>query len=307
MNDVPRPHHLAKPDPHDLTHYDPERGLKAVAVAEAAERHFQRAKDATHLFEAVERKLSEQRKFVLWWDGQEKQQGARGVGVALAVRDATVPIAGQNGLPDRDTIHRWRTRLKDLKRYDATLEAAQVRCQRVCEASKGATEQRGASGTNVNEWYTPRMYISAARDVLGVIDLDPASSSHAQQWIQASRFFTKEDDGLSHPWPGCVWLNPPYMQPDVGYFVAKLVEEVAAGRTTAAILLTHNYTDTAWFHLAVSVCQAICFTRGRVRFLSPDGDEAAPTQGQAFFYYGAEIETFQRRFADLGFVVSPLR
>ena len=41
-------------------------------MAEAAEIHFARAKDATKLYEAIELKLAEQRRFVLWWDGQEK-------------------------------------------------------------------------------------------------------------------------------------------------------------------------------------------------------------------------------------------
>ena len=36
------------------TDYDPAKGLKAVAVAEAAEIHFARAKDATKLYEAIE-------------------------------------------------------------------------------------------------------------------------------------------------------------------------------------------------------------------------------------------------------------
>ena len=57
-------------------------------------------------------------KFVLWWDGQEKQQGARGEAgpgrgnkTALQTADAVLPQASDFGL-DRDTIHRWRSRLK---------------------------------------------------------------------------------------------------------------------------------------------------------------------------------------------------
>jgi phage N-6-adenine-methyltransferase len=289
----------------DLERYDPEHGLKSIAVAEAAEKYFRRAKDATRLFEAVELKLGEQRKFVLWWDQQEKQQGARGVGkkVALPVHDAT-PIAGRDGLPDRDTIHRWR-RLKDEKKFEATLKAAQERCRRVCEAERGSTEQRGSSGTGENEWHTPEEYLAAARDVLGEFDLDPASTALAQQAVRATRYFTKETDGLQQPWHGRVWLNPPYAQPFIASFVLKLVTEVRAGRVTAAILLTHNYTDTAWFHEAASACAAICFTRGRVRFVSPSGELAAPTQGQAFFYFGPEPERFAERFAAVGFVVAP--
>jgi hypothetical protein len=69
---------------------------------------------------------------------------------------------------------------------------------------------RGTFGTGEVEWYTPREYVDAAREVLGAIDLDPATSAVAQRTIQASRFFTREDDGLQHEWHGRVWLNPPY-------------------------------------------------------------------------------------------------
>ena len=34
--------------------------------------------DATGLYEAIAAKLGEQRKFVLWWDGQEKQKATPG-------------------------------------------------------------------------------------------------------------------------------------------------------------------------------------------------------------------------------------
>jgi hypothetical protein len=40
-----------------LRRYDPDKGLRSIAVAEAGEKHFARAKDATGLVEAVEAKL----------------------------------------------------------------------------------------------------------------------------------------------------------------------------------------------------------------------------------------------------------
>jgi hypothetical protein len=70
-------------------------------------------------------------------------------------------------------------------------------------------------------------------------------------------------------------------------------------------MLTHNYTDTEWFHKASAACQAICFTRGRVKFWGPDDKIAAPTQGQAFFYFGDKPEKFAAEFAGIGFVVVP--
>lgn len=166
---------------------------------------------------------------------------------------------------------------------------------------------RGTFGTGENEWFTPAKYVALARDVLGGIDLDPASHPIAQQTIQAAKFYAKADDGLMKPWIGRVWLNPPYAQPLIGQFVTKMVEERQAGRVTAAIMLTHNYTDTAWFHEAMTCANAVCFTRGRIAFVSPDGETAAPTQGQAFFYFGENVAEFYEAFDGIGFVVTPWR
>jgi phage N-6-adenine-methyltransferase len=134
--------------------------------------------------------------------------------------------------------------------------------------------------TGENEWYTPAEYVEAARACLGAIDLDPASSAVAQKTVRAARFFSRDNDGLRQEWHGRIWLNPPYAQPDIARFVDKLLVEVDVGRATEAILLTHNYTDTGWFHAAAGQCAAICFTRGRIRFVGASGEIAAPTQGQ---------------------------
>ena len=162
---------------------------------------------------------------------------------------------------------------------------------------------RGTFGTSKNEWHTPVEHIERARLVLGAIDLDPASSDLGQKTVKAERFLTPIENGLEREWSGRVWLNPPYSQPDVGLFVSKLVSEIKAERVTAAILLTHNYTDTAWFHEAAGVASAICFTRGRVKFLDEKGKVAAPTQGQAFFYFGADVKSFAKNFRAVGFIV----
>jgi phage N-6-adenine-methyltransferase len=159
--------------------------------------------------------------------------------------------------------------------------------------------------TGDNEWYTPAVYIDLAREVLGGIDLDPASSELANATVQASTFYNAEDDGLTERWAGRVWINPPYAQPLIEQFVNKLTEEFKERNVSAAILLTNNYTDTAWFRTAYSVAGAICFTRGRVKFVDPDGKIAAPTQGQAFFYFGPNPAAFNRVFREIGFVVQP--
>lgn len=161
------------------------------------------------------------------------------------------------------------------------------------------------SFTGNNEWYTPAKYIDLARQVMGSIDVDPASNDYAQKTVRAAAFFTAETNGLDKEWRGKVWMNPPYSQPEIVHFVDKIVAEVKAGNCSEAIVLTHNSTDTAWFNTLFENADAICFTRGRVRFESPDGEKAAPAMGQAFTYFGANPEKFTSIFSEIGNVWGP--
>jgi phage N-6-adenine-methyltransferase len=279
-----------------LTDYSPEDGLKAIAVAEAAEKHFARAKDIVALFEAIEAKLGEQRRFVMWWDEQEKNPG----GTPSQTDEGGVTVADM-GL-NYDTIHRWRKRLKDELKFANELEKAQARCQKIIEFQQGGADTKSVY-THENEWYTPIRYIDAVRDFYGgAIELDAASSEQAQETIQAERYFTIDDDALSQEWHGRVWLNPPYAQPAIAEFVSKLIAEHISGRVPEAVLLTHNYTDTAWFHTIAEAASAICFTRGRIRFYNTKDEEASPTQGQAFSYFGGNLAEFVEVFRQFGFV-----
>lgn len=162
---------------------------------------------------------------------------------------------------------------------------------------------RGTTGTGENEWYTPQKYIESARKVLGSINLDPASSELANKYVRAEVFYDESTDGLSQDWNGSVWMNPPYAQPHIEQFMLKLSDEYFNGNISSGIALTHNYTDTKWFQYAQARADALCFTKGRIAFVNPAGEKAAPTQGQAFFYFGKDLDSFFREFSQYGFVV----
>lgn len=172
----------------------------------------------------------------------------------------------------------------------------------VVAKSKMATRVKGLTGEF--EWYTPREYLDAVIKVMGAIELDPASSAAAQRHVQAQRHFTLDDDGLLQHWAGRVFLNPPYSMPHIRNFTHKMVESFAAGSMPEGILLTNNATDTEWFHIAMNACTALCFTRGRIRFLEASEGELvekkSPTHGQAFFYFGPHIERFAEVFSRYG-------
>jgi hypothetical protein len=78
------------------------------------------------------------------------------------------------------------------------------------------------------------------------IDLDPASCAQANdEVVQATRFFTPEDDGLTQRWGGRVWLNPPGGKDDrarsrTKIWWIKLCEEYLAGRVSQALFLAFN-------------------------------------------------------------------
>jgi ParB family chromosome partitioning protein len=151
-----------------------------------------------------------------------------------------------------------------------------------------------------NEWYTPPEYLDAARKVLGTIDLDPASSDTAQERVQATTYFTEDDDGLSKPWAGRVFMNPPYAHPLVDQFTAKLAGHYAAGEVREAVVLVNNATDAQRFDALTGVARAVCFPLGRVKFLDKEGNEGAPLQGQAVLYLGNRVDRFLDAFSPLG-------
>jgi phage N-6-adenine-methyltransferase len=212
-------------------------------------------------------------------------------------------ISGLYLLAAPSTPEEARTEIIERAENGESLSVADVR--RIIDDA--GTKPCGTQGTGENEWYTPKQYIEAARAVLGTIDLDPASSEIAQRTVKASKFFTIETYGLAQEWKGTVWLNPPYAQPLIANFADKMIAEIGAGHVKTAIMLTHNYTDTAWFQKLAQAASSICFPRGRVLFEAPDGTFAAPTQGQTFFLFGNNPGAFFEVFRPLGFIARAVR
>ena len=168
----------------------------------------------------------------------------------------------------------------------------------------GHTKNHLTNGTGENEWYTPPDIINVVKEVLGEIDVDPASNIQANETVGAKTIFTKDDDGLTKPWMGRVFLNPPYSRDLMPKFVDKLITEYQEKRTTSAILVSHNNTETYWFQSLAAVASAVCFPSTRIKFYR-DEKVAAPVNGQVFFYLGNAPDKFESRFADFGGILLP--
>ena len=158
--------------------------------------------------------------------------------------------------------------------------------------------------TGENEWYTPCIYVEAARDVMGTIDTDPASSETANEIIKAKQYFTIEDDGRQQTWVGNIWMNPPYSQPLVTEFCALLVEKLKNREIKQACVLVNNATETNFYQNMMGECQAVCFIKGRVKFIDQNGESTgAPLQGQTILYFGEGYQKFAKVFSQFGVVL----
>jgi len=316
--------------------FSPQTFGRQQAKLEALIDYAAKVNDLDLLLEAVEAKLDDQQAFVDWWSETVTVRQAAGGNrfkTHADLRSSTsCAIAEQQTGIKQQQVSRWRGNLKDRDAYrDKILCAAGYGVEDYGTAdvdtndttastdssssgtSRGDTNQNTsdttaatnhrALGTGINEWFTPRKYVDAARKVMHVIDLDPASHKQAQKTVKAESYFTKETDGLAHTWSGKVWLNPPYAKPLLANFVEKTIAEYESGRVTEAIVLTHSYTDTAWFHQLATVTDRFCFTRGRVGFVNTQGNPCNATQGQVFFYLGNNADTFARIFREFGAIL----
>ena len=157
------------------------------------------------------------------------------------------------------------------------------------------------------EWYTPPVFIEAARKAMNGIHLDPASNDCAQEWIRAQRYFTKQNDGLRQRWMGNVWMNPPYGAGVVSAFVSKLIEEIDAGNVNRAIVFVNNCTETKWAQslLSHSSLTGICFPRRRVRFIDKNREKSkgSPIQGQMVIGLKVCKFDFHQHFGGFGSVL----
>ena len=139
----------------------------------------------------------------------------------------------------------------------------------LCLVPKGTSigfwESAATSSADV-EWYTPRWLLDRVSTVVGPFDCDPCSPGRGKSEVQARLHFTVADDGLSHSWPGTVWLNPPYGSA-IGQWLGKAREEMAAGFAKKVVALIPARTDTRWWHDHAAGKADIIMLRGRVAFI----------------------------------------
>jgi hypothetical protein len=196
------------------------------------------------------------------------------------------------------------------------------------------------------EHYTPSAICQAACVTLGGIDLDPASCEEANRVVQATRFFTREENGFKRPWEGRVFLNPPggssddqerRVQPkcretgSCGLLPGhthegvessskkwwfRLMDQCANGGVTSAIFVAFSLEILQTTQVAgprgmsVPLEFPICYPTRRVSYVKPGGAVGSqPPHASAIVLVTFNLDTiwrFKDAFSGIGHVVIPL-
>jgi hypothetical protein len=121
--------------------------------------------------------------------------------------------------------------------------------------------------TTPDDYYTPKWVF----DALGVtFDLDVASPPGGPPFVPCRRYYTLADDGLTQPWDGLVWMNPPYSKP--APWIDRFLNH---GNGIALLPVTRSkWATRLWESDATAVFPAITtikFNRPQIGLVEPPG------------------------------------
>ena len=195
--------------------------------------------------------------------------------------------------------------VKTAQRYEMLASHPEIVAQMKAEArDKGAVVSRTAVLRAINIVVNPPVdedeeetYIEVlwnAQEVMGKIDLDPAAAPenpkdpyYYQLKSLIDKKYRKEDDGLSQPWEGNVYLFPPKSM--VSEFVDKLIENLDT--VPQAIVRVPNDVSAVWFGKLLEVADAVVFDANPSRTQNKE---------KAWIYIGCNANKFLKLFVKSG-------
>lgn len=97
-------------------------------------------------------------------------------------------------------------------------------------------------------WETPQTFFDELNQEFG-FTLDACA---VPDNAKCERYYTPEQDGLSQPWDGVVWCNPPYGR-EVGKWVRRGLMASKNGATVVMLLPARTDTNTVKLRFDLSV------------------------------------------------------
>ena len=186
------------------------------------------------------------------------------------------PQAGRGGVKAEDESDRMIT---SQNANDAATVQSQGYVPHIKESSAPQTPSRRPHKHDVHhssksaEHYTPDHVIELVRRFFpDGIDLDPCADPGKR--VPAHTHYCQADNGLSLPWSGHVYMNPPYGR-QIGGWIRKAIDEVQSGRAREIVALLPVRTDTKWFAMLRDF--PVCLVRGRLTFVGNDASAPFPS------------------------------
>ena len=129
------------------------------------------------------------------------------------------------------------------------------------------------NGTS-DDYYTPKFIF----DALNIeFDMDVAAPPHGAPWIPAKRSLTIIDDGLTTPWHGRVWCNPPYSN------VTPWAKKLIAHDNGIALV---QMAKSAWFNLVWEKASGALPLQSNLKFIKSNGEAASILMPVILFAFG---------------------
>lgn len=111
-----------------------------------------------------------------------------------------------------------------------------------------------------SEHPTPQWLVDQLAREFGPFDLDPcATAANAK----APRFYTKDQDGLSQPWAGRIWLNPPYGR-EIGAWLRRAAQAGAEGHLAVTLVPARSTGAQWWIEATAAASLPPRFIPGRL-------------------------------------------
>lgn len=131
--------------------------------------------------------------------------------------------------------------------------------------------------TMPDNWFTPDDLYQEFVERYGPFTLDVAAT---ERNAKCEEYYTEEVNGLTMPWSGRVWCNPPYQK--LIQWVKKAFDETQAGNCEIAVLLLPAHTSTEWFHDYVLPHAELYWVRGKRKFGGRSSSALMPSVGVIF-------------------------
>jgi phage N-6-adenine-methyltransferase len=134
--------------------------------------------------------------------------------------------------------------------------------------------------SNKDDWETPPELFNNLNTVFS-FDIDVCATAKN---TKCQKYYTPEIDGLKQPWHNhkTCWCNPPY--PKAKEWLEKAWQEAYKGATTVCLIAARP--DTRYWHDIVFLhARAICFLRGRLKFVGAKHSAPFPSALAVFSPY----------------------